>query len=97
MGYRRKSTTEGLLDLLYEITDMSWKAGVVITSAIMILAAVALFWVMDLNATGGGSIYLAPLISSYGWVGYLLPAVIGYLGYLFGIKTYEVYSRQNRF
>lgn len=97
MGYRRKSTSGGLLDLLYEITDMSWKIGAVITTWIMLLAIAAFFWVMDLNATGGGNSYLAPLVSAYGWVAYVLPAAIWFLGYIFGSKTYEVYLRQNRY
>ncbi len=97
MGYRRKSTTEGLLDLLYEVTDMSWRAGAVITVAIMILAIVAFFWVVDLIATSGVNPYLAPLISAYGWAAYLLPAAIWFLGYIYGSKTYEVYLRQSRY
>ncbi len=97
MSYRRKSTTGGLLDLLYEITDMSWRAGAAITAAIMILAIVAFFWVVDLIATSGVNPYLAPLISAYGWATYLLPAAICFFGYIFGSKTYEVYLRQNRY
>lgn len=97
MGYRRKSTTEGLLEMLYEITDMSWKVGGAITACIMALAAVSFFWVMDLNATGGGNSYLAPLVSAYGWAAYLLPAGICFLGYIFGFKTYKVYLRQCRY
>lgn len=97
MGYRRKSTTEGLLEMLYEITDMSWKIGAVITTCIMLLAIAAFFWIMDWHTTGGSSTMLAPMVIAWGWIGYTLPAGIWFLGYIFGSKTYEVYLRQNRY
>ena len=97
MGYRRKSVIEELLEMLYEITGMSWKIGAVITTGIMLLAIAAFFTVMDWHATGGSSTMLAPMVRTWGWIGYALPAGIWFLGYIFGSKTYEVYLRQNRY
>ncbi len=97
MGRRRQSNKKDLFDLLFELTGMIWQVGAVITGLLIILALIALRWVVVRNITLAASPLLGNLTESFGWFLYLLPLVIFAIAWLFGKATYDAYREQNRF
>lgn len=94
---RRKSTSEGLFDVLSDVTDMFWQVGAII-GAVLTLAS---FWTLDLAIDqyirASTSPYLGPSIQSFGWVYFLLPLMIAAFAIFFGAKSYQVFSREHRY
>ncbi len=94
---RRKSTSEGLFDVLYDLTDMFWQAGAIVSAVLMFVS----FWTLDLAvdqyARASTSQYLGTFTQSFGWVYFLLPLMIAALAILFGAKSYQAFSREHRY
>lgn len=94
---RRKSTSEGLFDVLSDVTDMFWQVGAII-GAVLTLAS---FWTLDLAIDqyirASTSPYLGPSIQSFGWVYFLLPLMVAALAVLFGVKSYQAFARDHRY
>lgn len=94
---RRKSTSEGLFDVLSDLTDMFWQVGAIVSTVLMFVS----FWTLDLAvdqyARASTSPYLGPSIQSFGWVYFVLPLMIAALAVIFGAKSYQTFCREHRY
>jgi len=94
---RRKSMSEDLFDVLFDLTGMFWQIGAVVSAVLMF----ASFWAADLAVDqyirASTSPLLGPLAQSFGWVYFLLPLVIAALAVIFGVKSYEAFTRDHRY
>jgi hypothetical protein len=94
---RRKSTSEGLFDVLSDLTDMFWQVGAVVSAVLMFVS----FWTLDLAvdqyARASISPYLGPSVQIFGWVYFLIPLMIAVLAVFFGAKSYQAFARDHRF
>jgi len=88
MGRRRKSTSEGLFDVLSDLTDMFWQVGAVVGAVLMFVS----FWTLDLAVDqytrASASTLLGQLAQSFGWVYFLLPLMIAVLAVFFGVRSH---------
>jgi TRAP-type C4-dicarboxylate transport system permease small subunit len=94
---RRKSTSEGLFDVLYDLTDMYWPAGAVVGAVLTFASLWTLDWAFDQYARASTSHYLGAFIQSFGWVYFLLPLMIAALAVLFGARSYQAFTRDHRY
>jgi len=94
---RRKSTSEGLFDVLFDLTDMFWQVGAIVSTVLMFVS----FWTLDLAvdqyARASASTLLGQLAQSFGWVYFLIPLMIAALAMLFAAKSYQAFCREHRF
>jgi len=94
---RRKSTSEGLFDVLSDLTDMFWQVGAIVGTVLMVVS----FWTLDLAvnqyARASTSPYLGPSIQSFGWAYFLLPLMIAAFAIFFGAKSYQTFTRDHRY
>lgn len=95
MGYRKRK--DGLIDLLFEIAGLSWQIGVAITAGLMIAAGFAFLFIHDHIVAAESNPMLAPAVHAYGWLGYLLPAVLLVLTVASASKTLATYLQQRRY
>ncbi len=93
MSRRRKSDINGVFDMLFELTNLFWQVGAVVTAALLFLSFIAYRWAVDQNAAAESSALLAPIIENIGLVFYLLPLMLVALACIFGAKTYGVYCK----
>ena len=101
MARRRQSGTgdlfDQLFDALFELTGLFWQVGAFVTTLLVIIALLALRWVIARNAELAASPLLGRLAESYGWLLYLLPFTLLAVAWLFGKKTDHVYREQKHF
>lgn len=90
---RRNSLLEDLLEGLFEATGMFWQFGVAVTLAFFGGGIYSLIDAINYQAPAGALSHL--LNEQLGWIHYLLPAVLFFLSFIFGIKTYSTYREQN--
>ena len=92
---KRTSPIEDLLELCYEIIGYFWQVGAVITAIFFFLGLhfldYALIYQIPENT------YLTALFSQLSWLPYLMPAALFFLSFLFGIKSYNTYQKQNSY
>lgn len=89
---RRSSPLEDLLEGLFEFTDIFWQVGAVMTLVFFGGGLYSLIETMSYQPPTGS---LTVLVKELGWMRYLIPATLFFLGFIFGIKTYSAYRRQN--
>jgi hypothetical protein len=98
MGRRRKKTaSEGLVDVLFDITDLFWQVGAVVSAVLTFVSFVALDWATDQYVRASASPFLGQLTDSYGWVFFLLPLMIAGIAVMFGVKSYQSFCREYRY
>lgn len=94
---RRKSTSEGLFDVLTDLTDIFWQVGAVVGAVLMFFS----FWTLDLAvdqyARASASTLLGQLAQSFGWVYFLIPLMIAALAVILGLKSYQTFCREDRY
>ena len=94
---RRKSTSEGLFDVLSDLTDMFWQVGATVGTVLMFVS----FWTADLAvdqyARASTSQYLGTFIQSFGWLYFLLPLMIAAFAIFFVAKSYQAFIRDHRY
>jgi len=94
---RRKSMSEDLFDVLYDLTDMFWQVGAIVSTVLMFVS----FWTLDLAidqyARASTSPYLGPSVQIFGWVYFLLPLMIAAFAIFFGAKSYQAFIRDHRY
>lgn len=93
--YKRKSSFDELFDVLFELAGFVWQIGAVVTGGLLFLSYVAYDWVDTWIASVEKSPMLSPIATNYGWAAYCLPLILMLLAILFGVKTYETYSKQH--
>lgn len=94
---KRKSISEDLFDVLSDLTDMFWQVGAVVSAVLMFVSFWAADWAVDQYIRASTSPYLGPSIQSFGWVYFLLPAMIAALAIFFGAKSYQAFTRDHRY
>lgn len=94
---RRKSISEGLLDVLSDLTDMFWQVGAVVGAVLMFVSFWTADWAVDQYIRASTSSYLGPSIQTFGWVYFLLPLMIAVLAVIFAAKSYQAFARDHRF
>lgn len=94
---RRKSISEGLFDVLSDLTDMFWQVGAVVGAVLMFVSFWTADWAVDQYIRASTSPYLGPSIQTFGWVYFLLPLMIAVLAIFFGAKSYHAFSREHRY
>ena len=94
---RRKSTSDELFDVLFELTDMFWQVGAIVSTVLMFVSFWALDLAVDQYARASASTLLGPLAQSFGWVYFLIPLMIAALAIFFGAKSYQAFCREHRF
>lgn len=97
MGRRRRSTSEELFDVLYDLTDMFWQVGAIVGAVLILASFWTLDWTLDQYARASTSHYLEAFIQSFGWVYFLLPLMIAALAVIFGVKSYQAFCRDHRY
>lgn len=98
MGHRRrKSTSDELFDVLFELTDMFWQVGAVVGAALMFASFWAADWAVDQYISASASPMLGPLAQSFGWVYFLLPFMIAALAVIFGVKSYQAFTKDHSY
>jgi TRAP-type C4-dicarboxylate transport system permease small subunit len=98
MGRRRKkTTTENLFDVLFDITDLFWQVGAVVSTVLMFVSFAALDWATDQYIKASASPHLGQLTESYGWVIFLIPLMIAGIAFMFGVKAYQSFCREYRY
>lgn len=94
---RRKSTSEGLFDVMSDLTDMFWQVGAIVGTVLIFASFWTLDWALDQYIRASTSPYLGPSIQSFGWVYFLLPLMIAAFAIFFGAKSYQAFCREHRF
>jgi len=98
MGRRRKkTTTEELFDVLFDITDLFWQVGAIFSAVLMFVSFVALDWVTEQYVRASASPSLGQLAHSFGWVIYFLPLMIAGIAVMFGVKSYQSFCKEHRY
>ena len=90
---KRTSPLEDVLTLFFELTGFSWHIGIVITLIFFCLGLYGLEYAINYQLPSPTS--LTFLFSQLGWLRYLIPATLFLLSFIFGIKTYSTYQKQN--
>ena len=93
--YKRKSSSDELFDLLFDLTGFVWQIGAVVSGVLLFLSYIAYDWVDTLIATAEKSPFLSPIVTNFGWAPYLLPLMLVIFAVLFGVKTYEAYRNEH--
>ena len=92
---RRKSDSEGLMDLLFVFAELSWKAGIAISLVSAFLTYKSYECVSTLlNDTK--STLITALIEQIAPALYLLPIVMLCFTVVFSLRTYRTYRNINR-
>jgi len=94
---RRKSTSEDLFDVLYDLTDMFWQVGAIVGAVLMFATFWTLDWAVDEFVRASASPLLGPLAQSFGWVYFLLPLIIAALAVIFEAKSFQAFCRDHRY
>jgi hypothetical protein len=98
MGRRkRKSTSEGLFDVLSDLTDMFWQVGAVVGTVLMFVSFWTADWAVEQYIRASTSPYLGPSVHIFGWIYFLLPLMIAAFAIFFGTKSYQAFCREHRF
>jgi len=94
---RRKSTSEELFDVLYDLTNIFWQVGAIV-GAVLVLATFWIFdWAVDQYIRASTSPMLGLVTQHYGWVYFLLPMMTAFLAIIFGVKSYQAFTREHRY
>ncbi len=91
--YRKKSNFGGLFELLLELTGFVWQIGAVATVALLYMSYMAYGWADNLIAVGEKSTALSAVFANFGFGVYLLPLMLVILACLFGVKTFDSYTK----
>jgi hypothetical protein len=94
---RRKSNSEDLVDVLFDLTDMFWQVGAVVSAVLTLASFWAADWVVDQYAKASASPLLGPLAQYLVWLYSLLPLMIAALALIFALKAYQAFQREHRF
>ncbi|MGZ0076367.1 hypothetical protein PL263_20050 [Methylomonas sp. EFPC3] len=94
---RRKSTSEGLFDVLSDLTDMYWPVGGVVGAVLTFASFWTADWAVDQYIRASTSPYLGQSVHIFGWIYFLLPLMIAALAVLFGVKSYQAFARDHRY
>ncbi|OAI27892.1 hypothetical protein [Methylomonas koyamae] len=94
---RRKSTSEGLFDVLTDLTDMFWQVGGIVSAVLMLASFWTADWAVDQYIKASTSPYLGSSVQIFGWVYFLLPLMIAALAVIFGAKSYQTFARDHRY
>lgn len=94
---RRKSSSEDLFDVLFDLTSMFWQVGAIAYIVLMFASFWTLDWAVDQYAIASTSPLLGPLTQSFGWVYFLLPLMTAILAFIFGAKSYQAFNREHRY
>ncbi|MDD5581563.1 MAG: hypothetical protein PHY16_20140 [Methylobacter sp.] len=95
--YRRKSLSEDLFDMLFELTGFVWQIGAAVTGALLFFSYLSYDWAAAWIATAEKSPVLSAIAANFGWVAYLLPLMLIIFAVLFGAKTYDTYRNGHHF
>lgn len=94
---RRKRKNEDLIDMMYEITEVFWQVGAVITA----ICTIGTLYSLDraiLNYYTPPTSPISQIVhNSLGWTDFLIPFILFVFTMLFGLKTYSAYKRQNNY
>jgi hypothetical protein len=90
---RRKSTSEDLLDVLFDLTDIFWPIGAFVSTVLFFASFWTFDWAIDQYLRASVSHLLGSLIHSFGWVYFLLPLMTAVIAFIFGVKTYQSFSK----
>ena len=83
----KKTDMQKLFDALFDMTGFIWQVGAVVT-AILILASIRSFiWVTEVRNQDSAAATL--IFEHFSWVFYAIPILIGFIAWLFALKTYQ--------
>lgn len=92
MMAKRKSTIEELFDVLYELTEMFWMVGVVVSGLLVFGSLMAFRWVAKITSENSlGWLSGAVNESWLGYAIYLLPLTLLFLALFFAGRSINTY------
>lgn len=92
---KRKSDFEKLFNALYELTELFWPIGAVVSVLLAIVGFTSLKWVAEIHSARSGLLIEALSDSWIGYIPYLLPSVIFLFAIIFALRSLNVFLRQN--
>ncbi|MFZ2170239.1 MAG: hypothetical protein WAW61_11450 [Methylococcaceae bacterium] len=90
---KRTSLIEDLLELFFELTAMYWQIGTTIT-CLLFMGGLYSVDTLIINYSPSTEL-IAQIIKNIPWVIYLLPMMMFFLCFVFGVATYSAYKKQN--
>ncbi|MBL1320694.1 MAG: hypothetical protein COA63_006485 [Methylophaga sp.] len=92
---KRKSDLEKLFDDLYELTELFWPIGAIVSVLLTMAGFTSLNWVSEIKLDRSRFLIEALNDSWIGYLPYLLPIVIFLLAIIFALRSLNVFLRQN--
>ena len=87
---KRKSSIEELFDALFDMTGFIWQVGAVVTAILILVSIRSFIWVSEVRTQDSAAATL--IFEHFSWVLYAIPILIGFVAWLFALKTYQTYQ-----
>lgn len=88
---KRKSIIEELFDALFDITGFIWQVGAIVTVILTLVSIRSFIWVTEVRTQDSAAATL--IFEHFSWVFYAIPILIGFIAWLFALKTYQTYQK----
>ena len=87
----KKTDMQKLFDTLFDMAGFIWQVGAVVTAILILVSIRSFIWVTEVRNQDSAAATL--IFEHFSWVFYAIPILIGFIAWLFALKTYQTYQK----